>query len=217
VRTRHHPTQPGQRQNHQRRHAYRLREGTQPAPPRDTGQAGGSAELAARNHRPHPERGSRRSERRSHRGADRHGPCTADGRGRRAGHAHHRHCARRAPKDSEPEFAQKASTVLADLRKLEAVASNAARNAKGAPSVVLALSSVRRTYNELMLRAARSPSATLGQRLYGARHRTELSIEEAANAAGIPTAVLEDAESERPVPPDAAVAIEMLIAQLAMS
>ena len=67
------------------------------------------------------------------------------------------------------------------------------------------------------VRAARSPSATLGQRLYGARHRAELSIEEAANAAGISTALLQDAESERPVPPDAAVAIDTLIAQLAMS
>jgi DNA-binding transcriptional regulator YiaG len=121
------------------------------------------------------------------------------------------------PKDSEPEFARKAGSILADLRKLEAVAANAARNAKGAPSVVLALSSVRRTYNELMLRAPRSPSATLGQRLYGARHRAELSIDEAANAAGIPTAILLDAESERAVPPDAAAAIETLIAQLAMS
>jgi transcriptional regulator with XRE-family HTH domain len=121
------------------------------------------------------------------------------------------------PQDSEPEFAQRASPILADLRKLEAVASNAARNARGAPSVVLALSSVRRAYKELMLRAARSRSATLGQRLYGARHQAELNIDEAANAAGIATTVLEDAESERPVPPDAAAAIETLIAQLAMS
>ncbi|MGB6205921.1 FHA domain-containing protein [Mycobacterium sp.] len=121
------------------------------------------------------------------------------------------------PNDSQPEFADKASPILADLRKLEAVASNAARNARGAPSVVLALSSVRRAYNDLMLRAARSPSATLGQRLYGARHRAELSIDEAANAAGVPTAVVHDAESERPVPAGAAAAIETLIAQLAMS
>lgn len=121
------------------------------------------------------------------------------------------------PNPSAPEFSQKAGPILADLRKLEGVASSAARNARGAPSVVLALSSVRRTYNDLMLRAARSPSATLGQRLYGARHGAELSIEEAANAAGIPTAVLQDAESERPVPPDVAAAIETLIAQLAMS
>jgi transcriptional regulator with XRE-family HTH domain len=121
------------------------------------------------------------------------------------------------PKSPDPQFDQKAGPILADLRKLEAVAANAARNAKGAPSVVLALSSVRRAYNDLMLRAARSPSATLGQRLYGARHRAELSIDEAANAAGVLTAVLQDAESERPVAPDAAAVIETLIAQLAMS
>jgi transcriptional regulator with XRE-family HTH domain len=121
------------------------------------------------------------------------------------------------PNPSDPEFTRKAAPILADLRKLEAVAANAARHAKGAPSVVLALSSVRRTHNDLMLRAARSPSATLGQRLYGARHRAELSVEEAANAAGIPTTVLQDAESERSVPADVTAAIETLIAQLAMS
>ena len=83
--------------------------------------------------------------------------------------------------------------------------------------MVLALSAVRRRYNELMLRAAESPSATLGQRVYGARHSAELSVEEAANAAGVSTETLLDAEAERPVPPDAVAAINTLIAQLAMS
>ena len=68
-----------------------------------------------------------------------------------------------------------------------------------------------------MLRAAKSPSATLGQRLYGARHHAELSLEEAANAAGVPTEAVLDAESERSVPPDAVAALNTLIAQLAMS
>ncbi|HEY1840296.1 MAG TPA: FHA domain-containing protein [Mycobacterium sp.] len=121
------------------------------------------------------------------------------------------------PDLAEPDFTQRATPILADLRKLEMVAANAARNARGTPSVVLALSAVRRSYNELMLRAAQSPSATLGQRLYGARHRAELSVDEAANAAGVSTEVLLDAESERSVPPDAAAAISTLIAQLAMS
>jgi pSer/pThr/pTyr-binding forkhead associated (FHA) protein/DNA-binding transcriptional regulator YiaG len=121
------------------------------------------------------------------------------------------------PDPVEPDFTQRATPILADLRKLEAVAANAARNARGTPSVVLALSAVRRRYNELMLRAAKSPSATLGQRLYGARHRAELSLEEAANAAGVSTDVLLDAESERSVPPDAAAALDTLIAQLTMS
>jgi len=81
----------------------------------------------------------------------------------------------------------------------------------------LALSTVRRTYNDLMTRAARSPRATLGQRLHGARHRAEISLEEAAIAAGLPINVLEDAEADRPVPHDAADALATLIAQLTMS
>jgi DNA-binding transcriptional regulator YiaG len=103
------------------------------------------------------------------------------------------------PKSADPEISQKAGPILADLRKLEVLAANAAATRRA------------------LLRAARSPSATLGQRLYGARHRAELSVDEAANAAGVLTAVLQDAESERSVPRDAAAAIETLIAQLAMS
>ncbi|WP_197508721.1 FHA domain-containing protein [Mycobacterium sp. 1081908.1] len=121
------------------------------------------------------------------------------------------------PDPSDPDFTPKATAILADLRKLEKLAASAARNAKGTPSVVLALSSVRRSYNDLMMRAARSPAATLGQRLYEARHRAELSIEEAANGAGLPIAVVEDAEAERAIAPEAATALETLIAQLTIN
>ncbi|WP_082975743.1 helix-turn-helix domain-containing protein [Mycobacterium sp. E2238] len=120
------------------------------------------------------------------------------------------------PEPTDPDFTPRATNILADLRKLERLASSAARNAKGSPAVILALSSVRRSYNDLMMRAARSPAATLGQRLYGARHRAELSLEEAANGAGLPASVLEDAESERIIAPEAARAIENLIAQLSI-
>jgi hypothetical protein len=113
-----------------------------------------------------------------------------------------------------PDFTPKATAILADLRKLERLAASAARNAKGVPSVIVALSNVRRSYNDLMMRAARSPAATLGQRLYGACHRAELSLQEAANGAGLPVDVLEDAEAERTIAPQAAHAIENLIAQL---
>ncbi|GAB1815526.1 FHA domain-containing protein [Mycobacterium sp. MUNTM1] len=121
------------------------------------------------------------------------------------------------PDPADAAFTPKATSILVDLHKLETLAATAARTAKGSPSVVLALSTVRRTYNDLMMRAARSPSATLGQRLYEARHRAELSLEEAANAAGLLPAVLGDVEAERPVPADAAGAIENLVAQLATS
>lgn len=119
------------------------------------------------------------------------------------------------PDQANPDFTPKVTNILADLRKLERLAANAARNARGTPSVVLALSSVRRSYNDLMIRAARSPSATLGQRLYEARHRAELSREEAATAAGVPTATLDDAEAERLIPQEALAALNTLIAQLA--
>jgi len=118
------------------------------------------------------------------------------------------------PKPSDPDFSRKANAILADLRKLEGIAANAARSTRGTPSVVLALSGVRRTYNDLMLRAARSLAATLGQRLYGARHRAELTVEETANAAGVPVGMITTAEAEGHIPPDAAMAIESLIGQL---
>jgi transcriptional regulator with XRE-family HTH domain len=121
------------------------------------------------------------------------------------------------PKPSEPDFTPRTTAILGDLRKLESVAASAARSAKGTPAVALALSAVRRRYNEVMLRAARSPSATLGQRLYEARHRAELSAEETANAAGLPVDVIAAVESERPVPPDAAAAVENLVAQLSVT
>lgn len=47
-----------------------------------------------------------------------------------------------------------------------------------------------------MVRAARAPGATLGQQLFAARHRTELSIDELANAAGVPVEAITAAESE---------------------
>lgn len=121
------------------------------------------------------------------------------------------------PEPTSPDFSSKATNTLADLRRLERLASSAARNAKGSPSVILALSNVRRSYNDLMMRAAQSPAATLGQRLYGARHRAELSLQEAANGAGLPVSVLEDAEAERPIAPEAARVIDNLIGQLSIS
>lgn len=118
------------------------------------------------------------------------------------------------PGHQDPDFTKRVTPILGDLRRLETVAANAARDARGTPSVVLALGAVRRRYNELMLRAAKSPTATLGQQLYGARHRAELSIDEAATAAGVSAQAMLDAESERRVAPDAADAIRALISQL---
>ena len=89
---------------------------------------------------------------------------------------------------SDPAFSAQAGQLLNELRKLAATTANAARSAKG-PEIVMTLSDVRRTYSDLMLRAARAQrgarGATLGQRLYAARQRAELSPQETATAAGV--------------------------------
>jgi transcriptional regulator with XRE-family HTH domain len=119
------------------------------------------------------------------------------------------------PKPSDADFTARATPVLADLRKLELVAANAARTAKGAPDVAVVLSGVRRTYRDLMLRAARSPRATFGQKLFAARHRAELSVEEAANAAGVSVDTINAAEADAATTsPEATAAVHSLFAAL---
>jgi hypothetical protein len=66
-----------------------------------------------------------------------------------------------------------------------------------------------------MLRAARSPHATLGQQLFAARHRAELTAEEAANAAGLPIDAVTAVEADKPVSAEATAAVRALVATLA--
>jgi hypothetical protein len=115
----------------------------------------------------------------------------------------------------DPDSVQRISVVLADLRKLEQVAADAARASRGATDVVGVLSGVRRQYRDLMLRAARSPHATLGQQLFAARHRAELTAEEAANAAGLPIDAVTAVEADKPVSAEATAAVRALVATLA--
>lgn len=103
------------------------------------------------------------------------------------------------PQATDPAFNARAGAVLADLRRLESVAANAANSTKGNADIAVTLSVVRKRYKDLMLRAARTPGATLGQQLYAARHRTELSVEETAHAAGVPVEAVTSAEAEIPV------------------
>jgi transcriptional regulator with XRE-family HTH domain len=115
------------------------------------------------------------------------------------------------PATSDPDFTRRVAAILTELRKLEELAANAARSAKGTPEVVMALSTVRRRYDELMLRAAQAPAATLGQRLYAARRGAELTTEESANAAGVPVDIIGVAEADGPLADEAVAAIESLI------
>jgi hypothetical protein len=58
------------------------------------------------------------------------------------------------------------------------------------------------------------PGATLGQRLYAARCRAELTAEEIANAAGVPVDVITAAEAEVPPNPDTVAALSAALHSL---
>jgi transcriptional regulator with XRE-family HTH domain len=118
------------------------------------------------------------------------------------------------PSVEDPEFTPRATGMLADLRQLEAVAARAARISRVTPALIKALSAVRRHYDELMVRAATAPHATLGQRLYAARRRANLTIAETAQAAGIPEDTVVRAEAEEAVPATTVTAIEAFIGQI---
>ncbi|WP_395312245.1 transcriptional regulator [Mycobacterium sp. AMU20-3851] len=117
------------------------------------------------------------------------------------------------PAPVDPGFTGRATAILADLRQLEAVASRAAR-IQVTPELIRALSTVRRRIDELTMRAATAPTATLGQRLYAARRRANLTVGETAQAAGLVEDVIVAAESEHPLS-DADVAdVEQVIDQI---
>ena len=118
------------------------------------------------------------------------------------------------PSVEDPNFTPRATKILADLRQLEAVAARAARISKVSPPLIRALSAVRTRYDELMLRAARAPHATVGQRLYAARRGANLTILETAQAAGVSEEDIIRAEAEELVSAAAVREIETLIDQL---
>ncbi|MED5815698.1 transcriptional regulator [Mycolicibacterium sp. 050232] len=115
------------------------------------------------------------------------------------------------PAVREPEFTPRVTSVLADLRQLEAVAARAARLSMVTPALIKALSAVRRQIDELTNLAATAPGATLGQRLYAARRQANLTLSETATAAGVSEDIVARAEAEYPVDASAVHALEALI------
>ncbi|TVX96207.1 transcriptional regulator [Mycolicibacterium porcinum] len=115
------------------------------------------------------------------------------------------------PAVGEPEFTPRVTSVLADLRQLEAVAARAARLSMVTSALIKALSAVRRQIDELTTLAATAPGATLGQRLYAARRQANLTLSETATAAGVPEDVVARAEAEYPVDAPSVHALEALI------
>jgi hypothetical protein len=89
------------------------------------------------------------------------------------------------PFPEDKKFQKRAEVVLSGMRKLRAALTEAASHSRPTPTVMMALSDVRRRYDDLMERAADAPGATLGQQLYNARVHAKLSAPEAANGVGL--------------------------------
>ncbi|MDA2893446.1 helix-turn-helix transcriptional regulator [Mycolicibacterium sp. BiH015] len=115
------------------------------------------------------------------------------------------------PSTDDPSFGAQIMAVLNDLRRLEKLTADVAQNAKGGRAAILLTGRVRKTYRDVMLKAAASPHATLGQRLFAARHRAQLSIDETASAADVSTDVVAAAEADQILrPADTAALVDLL-------
>jgi hypothetical protein len=89
------------------------------------------------------------------------------------------------PFPEDKKFQKRAEVVLTGLRKLRAALTEAASHSRPTPTVMMALSDVRRRYDDLVERVADAPGSTLGQQLYNARIHAKLSAHEAANGFGL--------------------------------
>lgn len=118
------------------------------------------------------------------------------------------------PGVNDPGFTPRVTAILGDLRQLEAVATRAARISQVTAPLIKALGAVRRQIDDLTMHAATAPGATLGQRLYAARRRANLTIGETAQAAGVSEDAIAGSEAEYPVDASAVHAIEALISAL---
>ncbi|MGE2817542.1 helix-turn-helix domain-containing protein [Mycobacterium heidelbergense] len=118
------------------------------------------------------------------------------------------------PPADDPQFIERATPILADLRQLEAIAVRATRISRITPELIKALATVRRHYAELMTVGASAPGAPLAQRLYAARRRANLSTIETADAAGVTEEMVARVEANETVPHGVADAIEALISHM---
>jgi hypothetical protein len=118
------------------------------------------------------------------------------------------------PFPEDKKFQKRAEIVLTGMRKLRAALTEAASHGRSTPTVMLALSDVRRRYDDLMERAADAPGSTLGQQLYNARTHAKLSAHEAANGLGLRTGLPDELE-EGATPTDAETPlVQQLIAAI---
>ena len=118
------------------------------------------------------------------------------------------------PAALDSDFTDRAGPIIADLRRLEAIALRATRISRITPELIKALSAVRRLHDELMKLGATAPGAPLAQRLYAARHRANLSTSETAQAAGLAEDAIVRAERDEELPAEVTEAIEGLLREI---
>jgi hypothetical protein len=99
------------------------------------------------------------------------------------------------PFPEDKKFQKRADVVLTGMRKLRAALTEAASHSRPSPTVMMALSDVRRRYDDLMERAADAPGSTLGQQLYTARIHAKLTAHEAAYGVGLPPDLPDELEA----------------------
>ncbi|WP_342314741.1 FHA domain-containing protein (plasmid) [Mycobacterium avium subsp. hominissuis] len=117
------------------------------------------------------------------------------------------------PSDADAAFADQAEQLLGELRRVQDTATDTVRTTRS-PGMARLLGDVRRTYNQLVMRAAQVPGASLSYRLYAARHRAELSVDETAAAAGVDVSHVTAVEAGHRVPEDVIESLDALASQL---
>jgi hypothetical protein len=118
------------------------------------------------------------------------------------------------PFPEDKKFQKRAEVVLSGMRKLRAALTDAASHSRSTPTVIMALSDVRRRYDNLMERAAVAPGSTLGQQLYTARIHAKLSAHEVANGVGLRPELPDELESGAVPTEQEAAKIQQLIAAI---
>src|SRR6202789_1538242 len=102
------------------------------------------------------------------------------------------------PFPEDKKFQKRAEVVLTGLRKLRAALTEAASHSRPTPTVMIALSDVRRRYDDLMERVTDAPGSSLGQQLYNARVHAKLSAHEAAHGFGLRRELPDEHEESYP-------------------
>lgn len=118
------------------------------------------------------------------------------------------------PDPGSPQFPADVKRVLTDLRRIENSAARIADTAVGDHSALVSLAAVRKTYVELMLQAARGPQATLGQRIFAARHAAGISAAEFARSADLPVESVTAAEAGSAIDSKTSEALSALLGAL---